>query len=113
MKRPLIGLLSAALLTIIISYSPLAAYNDLNNNSEGVVQLVCELTTDCDGSPVAVLEIAVSETDDRLDTIKASLRAGIAVGKTVTHTARVVVDSMALAAHHGAMALTSAALGVF
>ena len=113
MKRPLIGLLSAALLIIIISYSPTAAYNDLCSNSEDIAWLVCELTTDCDGSPVAVLEIAVSETDDRIDTIKASLRAGIAVGKTFTHTARVVVSSMALAAHHGAMALTSAAFGVF
>ncbi len=113
MKRPLIGLLSAALLLIIISYSPTAAYNDLYSNSEAVVSLVCELTADCDGSPVAALEIAVSQTDDRLDTIKASLRAGIAVGKTFAHTARVVVSSLALAAHHGAMALTTTALGVF
>ena len=75
--------------------------------------LDCELRADCSGSPVAVLEISVSDTGARIDTIKASLRAGVAVGKSVAHTTGLVAGSLALAAHHGAMALATAALGVF
>jgi hypothetical protein len=113
MRRPLIGSLSAALLILIISYSTTAAYNDYKNDTADISWLDCQPAADCNGSPVAVLEIAVSGTDARIDTIKASLRAGVAVGKTVMRTAGVVVGSLALAAHHGAMALTTAALGVF
>ena len=112
MKRPLIGLISVALLVIFISYSPTAAYNDRYNN-EDVVWLVCELTADCDGSTIAVLEVATSETKNHVDTIKSSLQTGIAVGKTFARAFRVVVSSLALAAHHGATALATAVLGVF
>ena len=113
MKRPLIGLISAILLSTILSFSPTTAYSDEPTTGEDVVWLVCEITAGCDLPAIAVVEITASETSHQIDKIKSSLRAGVAVGKSVARTACVVVESLALAAHHGATALVSTAFGVF
>ena len=111
MKRPLsdpnVFLILATLLIVAISYTTATAYGNGSNCTKRVTVVVCDIPQagiDENNAPPAGL---------RAGTLKATLRAGVAVGKSVARTARVVVESLSIAAHHGAAALILDTRGVF
>jgi hypothetical protein len=117
MKRPLTdrtaALFCAIFLLAAIINSPATGYNDRTAGNDGILEIVCEITADCGGPAVTAFEIAVPDTDFALESVRSSLRTGIAVGKCVAGKARLVAGSLALAAHHGARALVRSSLRVF
>lgn len=111
MTRPLsdknVFLILAMLLIVAISYNFAMAYENGSNYTKRVTVVVCDVPQagiDENNTPPAGL---------RAGAFKATLRAGVAVGKSVARTARVVVESLSIAAHHGAAALILDTRGVF
>jgi hypothetical protein len=104
MKRPLICILLAILLTTSITYLPATACNDSQKSVKQTAVATCEVTA------VAICDITDTDCFSRWATVKTTLRAGAVVGKTMVRTAAVVASSMARAARRAVASAVASAL---
>jgi hypothetical protein len=104
MKRPLICILFAILLTTSITYLPATACSDNQKSVKAISVTTCEVTA------VAICDITDTDCFSRWAAVKTTLRAGAVVGKTMVRTAVVVASSMARAARRAVASVVETTL---